>query len=144
MRIWKGKEKEISMFYRIEMLFIRGKTVDIPKILDLAVKHGINHLYFGAGKVEFEDFEKLSLIPDEYEVIIETAKPERLSKVQRLFTTVYRIELKEINNNTFIKVETDNIISTNYLPQMHIKNKLRLNPETLMYGGDEFLLEDKE
>lgn len=143
MRIWKGKEKEILMFRGKEMLFIQGEKVNISVVLGLAVQNKINQLYFGAGRTEFKDFKKLKIVPKKYKVIIETTNPHAIPATQNL-TIIHRIDSDKIQKNTILKLENKSQIMTSYNSIMFTTDKQLLNPETLMYEGDELLWEDKK
>lgn len=145
MKIWKGREKEIKAFQGIEMLFIQGVTVDIQKVLEIAKEHNISTLYFGAGKTEFNDFEKLKLLPLKgYGIIVETTILEKIPTKQQEFIMIYRVGLEKIQRRTIVKLEKKNIVSTISNNQIFSIKKTQLNPETLMYEGDELLWEDKK
>jgi len=148
MRVWKGVEKEVAMFQDVEMLFIQGLMVDIEKILELAEKNNIKYLYFGAGKTEFRDWEQLFLIPKKYKVIIETTDPKIIPTFPNL-TIIYRTDFEKIPQNIIIKIEDKrNILTCSILldssDAICMLDKKLLNLETMMYKGDELLLEDKQ
>ena len=145
MRVWKGKEREIAIFQNIEMLFIQGETVDIQKVLEIAKEHNISTLYFGAGKTEFNDFEKLKLLPLKgYGIIIETTILEKIPTKQQELIMVYRVELEKIQRRTIVKLEKKNTISTISNNQIFSIEKTQLNPETLIYESDELLWDDEK
>ena len=149
MKIWKGTEKELDMKYRT--LFIQTSNLTMKqfeKILEISKKTNIKRLYFGAGKIEFEDFEKLKLLPhsnvehNDFSILIETAYPEEVPKEYQI---VYRVELpkyEELRKSTIIKVETRKKVSTVKLSEMFTVGLDTLNQKTLMYNTDELLWED--
>lgn len=143
MRIWKGIEQEIGIYKGQEMLFIEGVKVNINKVLQIANQTKIYYLYFGAGKVEFTDFDKIKNLSSGFIILIETTHPEKIPKDLRC-TVVYRIENPELNRNTILKVEDEHTTATIHLMQMYIKNLTYLNPKTMRYNTDELLWEDKQ
>lgn len=145
MRIWKGTEKELNMKY--PTLFIETVKLtmkQLEKILEISKRTHIKRLYFGAGKVEFEDFEDLKLLPKNFSILVETTHPE---KVPSEYPVVYRIELpkyEELGKNIIVKVETTKNVSTVKLGGMFTVGLETLNQKTLMYDTDELLWEDKK
>lgn len=151
MRVWLGVEMELAMNY--PTLFIETSTLtmlQIKKILELSKNTGISRLYFGAGKIEFTDFERLKLFSQQnfykhnYIIIVETTSPE---KVPKEYQIVYRIEPKlqeDLNPNTIIKIETLNNIATSPLKDMFNITLETLNKNKRMYLGDKLLWSDEE
>lgn len=138
MRIWKGLEQEMGLYKGQEMLFVEGKKINIDIVLSFANKTKINYLYFGAGKVEFNDFKKIQNLPVEFIILIETTHPEKIPKDLKC-TVIYRIESPKLNSDTVIKVESEKTTATVHLMQMYTRNLTYLDLKTMMYNTDELL-----
>ncbi len=110
-KLWIGIECE-GRLKGLKTLFIANKT-DLQQIILISKENNISHLYFNAGKNEFNDFEIIRKLYQEYTITLEVTNVDNIPlDIIKYCHIMYRIleteSLDKIKDTDTIKIESPN------------------------------------
>lgn len=111
MKLWIGTECE-GRLKGLKTLFIANK-IDIITIEKIAKKNNISHLYFNAGKNEFNDFNTIRQLYDSYLITLEVTNIDVIPtdivlKCHIIWRVIKSKYLEKIKDTDTIKLENPN------------------------------------
>lgn len=139
-----GEEIEHTKFYGMQTLFVVG-IHRTAKIINLANKHNIKHIYLGANHSEFSSVQAEDLLDLGYYVTVDSEHDNAVHIDHDNYQLIIRYPLKErmIKINTHLKFFDDDLNRKGIyvIPSNILKNEEHYTDNT-EYGNDIIINED--